>query len=184
MIEKKDYAPVRHRLQECLEQRFADISVEIGDDIHYPGTNIVATSRDFEGLLAEQRFHHVVRAVPQELYEEYLKRGVVWFELAPGETGRDLMKMPRASDVADEEDAIRTQLVETRFFPRFQEALADDSRRASITRFELTRDVSAKGGLNEEEVTRVCLFMILQGAYCDAHVLTDVLPMFVTDSPA
>ncbi|MCG8406116.1 MAG: hypothetical protein MI923_13045 [Phycisphaerales bacterium] len=184
MIKKEDYNRVRRQLQEYLEARFEDAVVQIGDNIHYKGTNVVVTSRAFEGLLAEQRFHHVVRAIPKEFYEDYLQRGVVWFELAPGESGRDLMKMPRASDVAEEEIAIRKQLEKIEFFSKFQSKLTSDPKRLSDTHFNITREILAEAGLNETKAERICLFMVLLGAFCDAHVLADVLPTLTSEHAA
>jgi len=176
MIAKKDYAAVGRALQDYLRRRFDDVTVQIGDDIHYKGTNIVVTSRAFEGLLAEQRFHHVVRALPKEFYEEHFRGGAVWFELVPGETGMDLMKMPRASDIGDGADLIRSRLEEAGFQTKFREVFEGEPQQASITHFDVTRCVLTEAGWSEHDVTQACLFMVLQGAYCDAHVLADVLP--------
>ncbi len=184
MIDKKKYGSVQRHLQDCLENVFDDVMVQIGDDIHYRGTNIVVTSRVFEGLLPEQRYHHVVRAVPKDYYEKHLQSGVVWFELAPGETGADLMKMPRASDIAPEQDAIRKQLVEIGFSERFEAAIESGAGPASITHFKITRKTLAAAGLDDTHITRACLFMILRGAYCDAHILADVLPKLSSENAA
>lgn len=184
MIEKKDYAAVQRRLQEHLRRRFEDAVVQIGDDIHYKGTNVVVTSRAFEGLLPEQRFHHVVRAIPRDLYQTHLRTGVVWFELVPGQSSIDLMKMPRAEDVACKESDIRRRLEEADFASRFRALFDADPQRASITHFDATRRILAEAGWPDVEINRACLFMILQGAYCDAHVLNDVLPKLTSEHAA
>ncbi len=176
MIEKKDYGIVQTQLQSLLAERFDDISVRIGDDVHYPGTNVVVTSPAFEDWLPEQRFHHVVRAVPPEFYDRYLQHGVVWFELAPGETGRDLMKMPRSEDVAADHDAILAQLEDIAFFAKFLAAMKDAPQDATIDDFKLARQIMIDGGLSTDDVTRACLFFISQGAFCDAQIRADVLP--------
>ena len=184
MIAKKNYAVVGRELQEHLRQRFDDATVQIGDDIHYKGTNVVVTSRAFEGLLAEQRFHHVVRAMPKEFYEEHFRSGAVWFELTPGETGMDLMKMPRASDIEDDADRIRDLLENAGFSAKIREVFKAESQRASITHFAATRRILSEVGWSEDEVAQGCLFMVLQGAYCDAHVLADVLPKLTSGHAA
>lgn len=176
MIPRKDYGRVRGLLQQALERRFDDVSVAVGDDLHYPGTNIVITSRAFEGLLAEQRFHHVVRAIPADVYDEFLRTGVVWFELTPDETGRDLMKMPRSSDVAPRQEAIRQRLASIGFVDRFMAALGPEPGRASDIRFDAVCRVLREARCPEDEVTDVCLYMILLGAYCDTHVAREALP--------
>ena len=183
-IAKKDYAVIGCELQDFLRQRFDDVTVQIGDDIHFKGTNVVVTSRAFDGLLAEQRFHHVVRALPKEYYEEHFRGGAVWFELAPGETGKDLMKMPRAGDVADDAERIRDRLAEAGFPAKIREVFKAEPQRASITHFDATRRVLSDAGWTDDEVTVACLFMVLQGAYCDAHVLADVLPKLTSGDTA
>jgi hypothetical protein len=184
MIQKQDVDSVRRRLQDCLELRFEDVDVQIGEGIHYKGMNVVVTSRAFEGLLAEQRFHHLVRAIPQAFYEQYFQGGIVWFELVPGETGLDRMKMARAVDVAGQEADIRRRLTDVGFVAAFRERFAADPQQASVTRFDATHEVLIAAGLDADEIERCCLFMILQGAYCDAHVLTDVLPKLASEDAA
>lgn len=184
MIQKKEIDSVRRQLQAFLEARFEDVEVRIGEGIHYEGMNVVVTSRAFEGLLAEQRFHHLVRAIPQEFYERYLQGRIVWFELVPGESGLDRMRMPRAADVAPQEENIRRRLADIGFVARYRERFAADPQRASVMRFDATREVLGAAGFDADRITECCLYMILQGAYCDAHVLTDVLPKLTAEDAA
>ena len=83
MIHKKDHKKIEKALAGFLSGRFRDLAVQIGKDIHYRGVNVVLTSPDYQGLLPEQRFHHVVQCIPPDFYEEHLRSGVVWFELTP-----------------------------------------------------------------------------------------------------
>ncbi len=145
MIAKKDYRVIEVQLQALLAERFGDITVRIGDDIHYPGTNIVITSPAFKDWLPEQRFHHIVRAVPPEFYDKHLQRGVVWFELAPGESGPDLMKMPRSEDIVDDRNAIVAQLKDIAFFAKFRAALEHAPHDQSIDDFKLEFDAFIRG---------------------------------------
>lgn len=184
MIQKKNYRKVQVQLQAFLAERLDQVSVRIGDSIHYPGTNVVVTSQAFRGLLPEQRFHHLVRAVPPDFYEQYLRGGIVWFELAPGETAHDLMRMPRSEDAADDQAAILEQLKGIGFFKEFQEALDTAPQEASIDDFTVSRRILISAGLIEPHVTRACLWFILQGAFCDAQLLADVVPKLAADHAA
>ena len=184
MIDKKDYRKIQVQLQAVLAERFDDVTVQIGDDIHYRGTNVVVTSPAFEGLLPEQRFHHAVRAIPSDLYDQYLRHGVVWFELTPTETGLDIMRMPRSDDIAGQEDAILERLIATRFRDRFQATLGAAPLDLSIDDFILSRRLLFDTGFSEQDVTRACLFFIRAGAFCDAQVLADVLPTLTSDHVA
>ncbi|HWL94902.1 MAG TPA: hypothetical protein VNT79_15390 [Phycisphaerae bacterium] len=185
MINPDQFESVQRELTNCLQGRFPDLSVKIGNDIHYPGLNVVVTSHKFTGLLAEQRFHHVVRAIPKDLYEKHFQRGIVWFELAPGESGKDLMRMPRSTDLTTaDESAIRKTLDEVRFFQKLAREFEGDDDEPSGVSFESTIRVLSKAGLPPDQVERCCLFMILKGAYCDAHVMRDLLPKFTADHAA
>ncbi len=184
MIRPNEFQQIQTQLVAYLRPIFDDVAVEIGDGIHYKGTNIVVTSRHFTGLLAEQRFHHVVRAIPEDLYNNQLRKGIVWFELSPGESGKDLMKMARAVDIRDKEAAIEARLRKAGFFSALQARFGKKKDGASVMRFDATREVLAECGIAKSEIENACLFLIARGAYCDAHVLNDLAPKFQSESAA
>ena len=157
MIPAGEYQKFQTLLCGYLKPVFDDVAVEIGDNLHYRGTNIVVTSQHFTGLLAEQRFHHVVRALPEDLYNDHLRRGVVWFELAPGETGMDLMQMPRADDVRKDEHLIESRLRDVGFFKALRARAASLAQPMSAMRFDETRRVLAECGFEGSEIERACL---------------------------
>jgi hypothetical protein len=175
MIAKKDYPLVQARLQSFLSEYFDDVSVTIDDDVYYRGTNLIVVTPAFRDLLPEQRFHHLVRAIPHEFYEEYLRGGIVWFELAPGEDPRSYMRMPRSDDVADQEPAILKQLVSVRFFQKLKSRLGPVPHTASHIDFVVSRQILSEAGLSPADINRACLFFIRHGGFCDAQVLVDVL---------
>jgi len=177
MIPAQDYDRIAAELQALLRPRFADVTVQIGNNLHYRGVNIVITSAAFRDWLPEQRFHHVVRAIPAAFYDEHLRGAGVWFELAPGETGRDLMRMPRSEDVAAEEPKILGRLRKERFFKKLRAAAAGEPGGPSIDGLTLCRRLLAEAGWAPEEITRACLVFIRHGGFCDAQVLADVLPL-------
>lgn len=176
MIPAQDYERIAAELQALLRQRFADVTVQIGDNLHYHGTNIVITSTAFRDWLPEQRFHHVVRAIPAAFYDEHLRGAGVWFELAPGETGRDLMMMPRSEDVVEHEKDLLARLRKASFFKKLQAAAAEAPEGPSIDDLSLCRRLLREAGWNPKDVTQACLVFILHGGFCDAQVLADVMP--------
>lgn len=180
MIAQKDYAKIEGQLQRYLTARFEDVSVRVGEGIHYKGTNVIITSSRFAGWLPEQRFHHVVREIPHEFYDRHLREGIVWFELAPGETAQEYMRMPRSEDVAAEGGKIVELLLRSKFPDRLAAALQKEANGASPDDFKATRRVLALAGLDEDQSRKVCLYLIGRGAYCDAHVAADVLPQLAT----
>ncbi|HPF37065.1 MAG TPA: hypothetical protein P5081_19610 [Phycisphaerae bacterium] len=184
MMKKSDFKRIQTQLVAYLKPVFDDVTVEVGENIHYKGVNIVVTSKQFTGLLAEQRFHHVVRAIPEDLYNNELRKGIVWFELAPSETGMDLMKMARAIDIRDKEAALESKLRDAGFFSALRTHFEENSGAPSIMRFDATRQTLSACGLSDSEVEEACLFLISRGAYCDAHVLKDLAPQFLSESAA
>lgn len=172
----KDFSVVQEQLQKHLSDRFGEVSVQVGNNIHYPGTNVVIVCPRFAGWFAEQRYHHVVRAIPAALYDQYLRDGVVWFELAPGETAKQYMTFPRSEDVAAKARSIESALQKIRFAQRLIAALGPHPGEASTEDFVVTRRVLASAGKNEAEIRNVCLYLIRQGAFCDAHVVRGLVP--------
>lgn len=179
MIQSRDYSRVAKNLESHLAPAFADVRVEVGDNIHYRGTNVVVTSSAFEGWLPEQRFHHVVRAIPPEFYEKFLRRGIVWFELTPGEDPKSYMRMPRSEDVAGDSDKIANMLRRAKFTERLVATLGPHPGDASPVDFKTARRVLHEAGWKAEDIRRACLFFILHGAYGDTQVLTEVVPMLM-----
>lgn len=184
MIAQEDYSKIERQIQKYLSARFEDVSVRVGDDIHYKGTNVIITSSHFVGWLPEQRFHHIVRELPQEFYEQYLRSGMVWFELAPGESPRQYMEMPRSEDITDDDPRIAAKLARLGFARKLRKAVAEDGDDASPDDFDLTREVLEQMELSEAEIERVLLFLIGRGAFCDAHVMADVLPQLAAGKSA
>lgn len=184
MIKKKDYKKIEKDLQGFLSAQFADAKVQVGDGIHYKGTNVVVTSSAFAGLLPEQRFHHVVHAIPPDFYETHLRGGVIWFELAPGESGSDYMRMPRSDDVAGVETAIRRRLDEISFFDKHENALAAANGTVSERDFVEACRILADAGLDERECVDARLLFIRYGGFCDAEIPTVVQPAMVARGKA
>lgn len=176
MITAKDFSKVQRQLETYLSEHLGDVKVQVGENIHYPGTNVVITCAQFAGWLPEQRFHHVVRAIPAEFYDRHLRQGVVWFELAPGESAKEYMRMPRSEDVAAEGPAIASMLQKKGFAGRLLALLGPHPEDASTTHFAATRQVLAECKLSDGEIEKACLYLISEGAYCDMQVLMDVLP--------
>lgn len=176
MIAKKDYEKIATQLQAHLAAAFEDVDVRIGDEIYYRGTNVVITSEAFRGLWPEQRFHHIVRAIPQAFYDRYLKGGIVWFELAPGESGKDLMKMPRSEDIAQDQASIAAMLTKKGFARKLRTLAEEEPEKLSAFGFTACRAVCKKAKIAAEELEKAELYFILNGGYCDVQVLADVLP--------
>jgi len=169
-----EFASVEGRLQAALSKTFPCVAVRVGDGIHYRGTNVVITSPDFAGLLPEQRFHHVVRVLPAELYED-LRGKVVWFELAPTERPDDYMKMPRSEDIIGNETSILKRLTAVKFFKKFEDRLMAKRQAPSRRDFIVAKEILEEAGLSPKEITHACLYFIRHGGYSDAQVFSHVM---------
>jgi hypothetical protein len=174
MIPPAQHEALAEQVQSALAPRIPDVAVRIGPDIHYDGLNVVITAPAFQGLLPEQRFHHVARNLPADLYEQ-LRGRVVWFELAPGESAQSVMKMPRSEDIAAGESDILKRLTAERFFKKLEKSILTARKGASQWDFVEAKRLLADAGWSPDDVTRACLFFIRHGGVCDAHILTHVM---------
>lgn len=174
MSSKPNLPDIQKKLQSAMSSVFTQARVQVGHDIHFKGCNIVITSPDFAGLLPEQRFHHVVRAIPADLYES-LRSGFVWFELAPGEPAVNYMKMPRSDDISAHEGEMLKTLAAIKFFKKFEAKLRESKSAPSKLDFILGKQVLSEAGLSPNEVIRACLFFIKHGGHSDAQVFSHVM---------
>ena len=109
-------------LARLLAPRFPGIAVQVGEHERWDRPCVTFRWAGFADLLPEERFHRLVRAIPEAFRTDRLG-GFVWLELAPHETVEAFLNLPRSEDVADSEASILSGLVEVGFF----DSLADQS---------------------------------------------------------
>jgi hypothetical protein len=126
-------------------------------------------------LLPEQRFRHVLAAIPQDYHKKHLQ-GAVWFELAPGETEDDLLKAPRSEDLADREAAIAGELFACGFFEALAKEMGESPIESCTGRFAACHKALEGTGITGDAQRDACLIFIRQGAYCDCEVLLAAQP--------
>ncbi len=171
MARRKDYSAVQKTLRDLLSPVFAGIEIEVSRDRRWQRPVVVARWAGFEGCLPEQRFWRLMQAIPAKVYEEKLA-GLVFFELAPGESIDDYLKMPRSEDVADKEEKLIRVLMNRSFFGKLLDALGDPPQKACDGNFTVARGILKECGISPKRRQEICLLLILHGAYCDCQALT------------
>ncbi|GJQ25826.1 MAG: hypothetical protein HBSAPP02_08580 [Phycisphaerae bacterium] len=169
-LSRDKYEEVARQLQEYVRARFEDAIVQIGEGLHYRGTNVVITSKAFAGQLPEQRYGLVLRTIPEAFFKKYLRGGVVWFELAPGESGKDYMRMPRSEDVAARSADVLARMKKSGVLKQLEQAVAQAKGALSAVRLDLARECMDAAGWSPDEVQEGSLVLIGRGSLCDADL--------------
>lgn len=169
-LSRDKFEEVARQLQEHVRARFEDANVQIGEGLHYRGTNVVITSKAFAGLLPEQRYGLVLRTIPEAFFKKYLRGGVVWFELAPGESGQDYMRMPRSEDVAARSADVLARMKKSGVLKKLEKAVSQAKGALSAARLDAARQCMEAGGWSADEVREGALVLIGRGALCDADL--------------
>ncbi|QDV89974.1 hypothetical protein RAS2_10500 [Phycisphaerae bacterium RAS2] len=169
-LSREKFEEVARQLQEHVRVRFEDAIVQIGDGLHYRGTNVVITSKAFTGQLPEQRYGLVLRTIPEAFFKKYLRGGVVWFELAPGESGKDYMRMPRSEDVAAQSADVLARMKKSGVLKQLEKAVAEAKGALSAARLDLPRQCMEAAKWSADEMQVGTLVLIGRGALCDADL--------------
>ena len=164
---------VARELREILEPVLPGIEVDLSYSDRWKRPQLTFCHPVFSVLLPEQRYHTLRQLIPPAFHDQYLA-GVVWFELAPGETQEDLLKAPRSEDLAAAEPKLAKELLAKGFFEQLAERLGDDPDESCSGEFAVTRQVLAELGFNDNQQRDVCLVLIRNGGYCDCQVLSEV----------
>ncbi len=169
-------------LSEMLGPTYPGIEVEIGQNPRWQRRCVTFRWGGFADLLPEERFHRLVRAIPEE-YRVAKLAGAVWLELAPNETVDQFLQQPRSEDVAERESAIYGRLIEAGLFGRLESAMQPAPDRACAGDFSRTRSILSDKGFGEEDLRDAKLSLIRHGAYCDCQVLLTARPEFSRTYP-
>lgn len=129
----------------------------------------------FSGLLPEERFHRLTRAIPED-YRQSRLAGFVWLELAPDEAIDAYLKLPRSEDIADEEPRIYGVLVAAEFFAVLRNRMGSRPKDTCQGGFSNARAVLTDRGVSEREIRLAKLLFIRHGVYCDCQVLQTIEP--------
>ncbi|MFQ5490989.1 MAG: hypothetical protein ACE5GE_09735 [Phycisphaerae bacterium] len=175
---QSDLEQIAGRLGEFFEPVLPGVEIDVAHSSRWGRVVVTVRHGDFARWLPEQRFKKLVQLIPPEFFEEHLT-GVVWFELAPGETPDDLMKARRSEDVAGEEPELARALLGNGFFGALEVALGPSPIETCGGEFGVAKKVLEELGVKGDGQRDTCLMFILNGAYCDCEVLLAVGPALV-----
>lgn len=157
-------------LLKMLTGSFPGISVEIAHAARWNRDCITFRWDGFSELLPEERFHRLVKVIPEAFREQNLS-GLVWLELAPAETVEEFLRLPRSEDIARKERTIYAGLRKADFFGLLNKSLgASPDKKCGGDFTECERILSTlKLGPHGTQDAR--LIFIRHHAFCDCQVL-------------
>lgn len=170
MKAKGNHDSLQRELLAMLGAKFPDITVQIEPTSRWNRPCITFSSSAFDDLLPEERFHRLVAVIPNDFREQNMA-GLVWVELADGESLDQFLKLPRSEDVADRERDIYGSLARVKFFDLLSEALGSSPEKRCGGDFrELDRILQSKR-LSADAIRDAKLLLIRHRAFCDCQVL-------------
>jgi hypothetical protein len=157
-------------LRALLTPAYPGIEVEVGHNNRWSRRCLTFRWAGFAGLLPEERFHRLVRAIPEEFQKARLA-GCIWLELAPAETVDQYLAYPRSEDVASREPAIIEELARVDFFSALGSLMGPTPESRCGGDLSQSSDVLIKKKYASESVRNAKLVLIRNGAYCDCQAL-------------
>lgn len=162
-------------LTDMLGEALPGITVEVGVSDRWNRPCATFCWAGFAGLLPEERFQRLTRIIP-EAFRTARMAGMIWLEMAPGESVEQFLALPRSEDLEPRELEIYRSLRQGGFFDLLAKALGGSAERNCPGDFTRTRAVIGKArGLNVSP-DEACLVFIRHGVYCDCQVLQGAEP--------
>jgi len=167
---KVAFERLKHELLEILSAKFPGIGIEVEHSAKWDRPCVTFRSKEFSGLLPEERFQRLVAVIPTEFREQKMA-GLVWVELAEGEALDAFLKLPRSEDIVEREAEIYAQLARAKLCDVLKEAMGSSPDRRCTGDFrEMSRLLAGKR-FTAEGIRDAKLLMIRYRAYCDCAIL-------------
>ncbi len=157
-------------LTALLEPGFPGIAVEVEHSDRWDRMCVTFRWPGFADLLAEERFHRLVAAIPEKFRQDSLAE-FVWLELTPEETVDAYLKLPRSEDIGKQEAAIYAMLVDAGFFGLLAETLGSAPKAKCPGDFSLSASILSGKARSPAQIRNAKLAFIRHGAYCDCQAL-------------
>ncbi len=163
------------KLVAMLADLFPGLTVEVGRSKRW--NRMCASFRwsGFTGLLPEERFQRLAKAIPEGFRESQMK-GFVWLELAPDETLESFLELPRSEDVTDREPALYAELVRADFFESLDEAMGvspGESCRGDLSQAD---EILSAEHFSKDKIRDAKLVFIRHGVFCDCQIMETAQP--------
>ncbi len=157
-------------LMTILQPCFAGITVSVGHSERWDRTSATFRWPGFADLLPEERFHRLIRVIPEDVRRTRMG-GVVWVELAGDETIDQYLKLPRSEDLGAKERDIFARLNRVGFFAALAALLGPTPEARCEGDFSRSVTVLSRKNVSDEHVRQAKLLFIRHGVYCDCQVL-------------
>ncbi|MFQ5463351.1 MAG: hypothetical protein ACE5E5_12095 [Phycisphaerae bacterium] len=168
----------QHLASELLEQlapRFPGIDVRVAHSDRWNRPCATFCWDGFAGLLPEERFQRLATVLPEDFRASRM-HGVVWMELAPGESVEAFLKLPRSEDLGDREEEIYRRLSKGGFFDLLAKRLGTAPKRSCGGDFRETASAIKRGKSIDVSLIDAKLVFIRRGVFCDCQVLQGAQP--------
>jgi len=157
-------------LLERLSPLFPGIDVRVAHSERWNRPCATFCWDGFSGLLPEERFQRLATVLSEDFRATRMK-GVVWLELAPGESVEAFLKLPRSEDLGDREGEIHRLLSQGSFFDLLAKKMGAAPKRTCQGDFRETVAVIEQARAIDVSLTDAKLVFIRYGVFCDCQVL-------------
>ena len=162
-------------LSDLVCTTFPGITVRVEDNARWNRKSVTFSWSGFAGLLPEERFHKLVGVIPSDMRQSRMQ-GMVWLELAPGESVDDYLKLPRSEDSVEKEPAVYSMLVEANFFVDMANRIGSGPQSKCGGDFSVAESVLTSARFSASRIRDAKLVFIRHGVYCDCQILSSVQP--------
>lgn len=162
-------------LELMLVPHMEGLAVTVGMNERWDRPCVTFTWVGFSDLLPEERFHRLVQLVPTDFRESRMA-GLIWLELAPGESVGSFLELPRSEDVTGRVGQVYDDLTRHDFFESLGKGMGPHAEKNCGSDFTKAIDVLRGAQVSASLITEAKLVFILHGCYCDCQILQTVGP--------
>lgn len=170
MKSKGNHESLQRELMTMLAAKFPGIAVQVEPTSRWNRPCVTFCCGAFSGLLPEERFQRLVAVIPNDFREQKMA-GLVWVELAEGESLDQFLKLPRSEDVASRERDIYGSLAKVKLFELLGEALGNAPDKHCGGDFRELERILQEKRFTGEGIREAKLLLIRHRAFCDCQVL-------------
>lgn len=171
MKARRENKQLEAELLAMLGPRFPDMTVTVEPSDRWDRLCVRFCWSGFAGLLPEERFHRLTSVIDDDFRTSRME-GVVWLELAPGETVEQYLELPRSEDLGGKEHKVCAALARDGFFDRLGKALGPSPEVRCGGDFALTTVVLSDAEYSPDKIRDAKLLFIRHGVYCDCQVVS------------
>lgn len=166
----RDKQAVAGELLRMLSTSFPGVQVTLEHSARWNRECVTFRWTGFSGLLPEERFHRLVKVIPESFREQNLA-GLVWLELTPSESVEEFLRLPRSEDIARKERTIYAALRKADFFTALHRALGSAPEQSCDGGFAQSERILSGLKLGPHGTQDAKLVFIRHHAFCDCQVL-------------